>query len=767
MIPTTQEYKEIMNRSIRNKAHVRIVYGLNSVDDTQLYTQGSEQQHCLAAGYLPKLKRGQIYKAAINYAYLSVDSMRTNGTQIVMPRNAVAHQDNGYVTKHSKLKYISKESVKGYEMEYIPSLEIIGDGQELKTRGFTLFFDELTNTFPKLIKIIGYKQDKVVFDKYIENNSPVFYYAEDNEVFVDKYMLTFDLLNKPNIHFRINGISLGMSKTYMPKDIMSCSLSKEIDFLSNSLSKQILEVTINNYDKHYNPLNPVGIYKEFDVNHTINVEFGRELDSGDIEWLQVANLVTDGKPKFSEYNYTITATDKLTQLVKTNTFTPSDFDLRDKDWKYWLDSTIANSEGYLNVNDIEVDDVDLSGKATCSPLIPLNEALQLFSNVNKAVLTTNNVGQMVLKNGWIPNIEIQDNGHIEFSDVESTINMIDLPIYSYALLQPEYMETEEKDKHIIVPKNYKDIIENRGFISSEISDTNGSFQVQPTITIDYSLPVNEKSLRLVFNNVDDEYAVDFDVEYYRNKNELVYKHVVTNNNKFDYTASINQKNINRIIVIIKRWSKSNHRAVINKINSGKVENMYLTFHDMLKYPELEVNGTVKNISVSMTSKKESEDSIVLDTLRYDPGEYWYINESEYYKVYPENAEGNIEQLITNNYGCKFRVINSCEVTFKGISFAKNETLTNVVDFNKVGNDIKIENPLCCCRDTALELSDWYFDYIKKGMNISFETRGNPELEPFDFIFIQTQYEDRIPICITKLTFDYDGGLKGTLEGVRI
>ena len=94
---------------------------------------------------------------------------------------------------------------------------------------------------------------------------------------------------------------MGASHIFSNDDITHCRLEKSIDFLSNSLSYQEFKFTVNNFDKHYNPINPIGIYREFDTNHTLNVEFGLELDSGDIEWLQVANLITTGKPTFDGY----------------------------------------------------------------------------------------------------------------------------------------------------------------------------------------------------------------------------------------------------------------------------------------------------------------------------------------------------------------------------------------------------------------------------------------------------------------------------------
>ena len=107
------------------------------------------------------------------------------------------------------------------------------------------------------------------------------------------------------------------------------------------------------------------------------------------------------------------------------------------------------------------------------------------------------------------------------------------------------METLEPEQQIILPNSLSDITEDRGFISSYISDSTGIFETNPVITIEYSLPINESSIHLVFNNVDSEYAKDFDVSYYNESDTLLYNHVVTDNNQVEYTSAIAVSNVKK------------------------------------------------------------------------------------------------------------------------------------------------------------------------------------------------------------------------------
>ena len=73
MLVTSNEYKSIMQRPIRNKSHVKITYGLSTADDGDLRTEGFPKNDFMYGGEFPLAARGAIYKCAVNYAYLCED----------------------------------------------------------------------------------------------------------------------------------------------------------------------------------------------------------------------------------------------------------------------------------------------------------------------------------------------------------------------------------------------------------------------------------------------------------------------------------------------------------------------------------------------------------------------------------------------------------------------------------------------------------------------------------------------------------------------
>src|SRR5699024_11149262 len=111
-----------------------------------------------------------------------------------------------------------------------------------------------------------------------------------------------------------------------------------------------------------------------------------------------------------------------------------------------------------------------------------------------------------------PIITFSDNGHVEISDLRKAFENNELPDVSYASFAIDYMRNANDDM-IIVPDSLDDLLKT-GFISDKVSLEDGTFEENPIITIEYSLSTNLYEIPVVFDNVANEYAVEFDVNYY-------------------------------------------------------------------------------------------------------------------------------------------------------------------------------------------------------------------------------------------------------------
>ena len=98
---------------------------------------------------------------------------------------------------------------------------------------------------------------------------------------------------------------------------------------------------------------------------------------------------------------------------------------------------------------------------------------------------------------------------------------------------------------------------------------------------------------------------------------------------------------------------------------------------------------------------------------------------------------------------------------------KSDEATVSLQIAKKGENQEIDNPLCSERELALLQCQWYYDYVKKGQTLSVDYRGDYRIEPFDYFYIQSQYQNRVPIVATSGELTYNGGLKGKLEVLNV
>ena len=153
--------------------------------------------------------------------------------------------------------------------------------------------------------------------------------------------------------------------------------------------------------------------------------------------------------------------------------------------------------------------------------------------------------------------------------------------------------------------------------------------------------------------------------------------------------------------------------------------------------------------------------------------YHYFNcdeEHDGYRVEKVSGSGTINKI----YGaysntCFFTTSGNTDgmlVRLYGKKVEKKE-YDNLMQFNQKGETYVIENPLCVSQETAKQMCLWYYDYVKKGQTLTIDYRGDYALEPFDYIYVQSQYQGRIPVVITKTKLTYNGGLKGKLEVLNV
>lgn len=111
-----------------------------------------------------------------------------------------------------------------------------------------------------------------------------------------------------------------------------------------------------------------------------------------------------------------------------------------------------------------------------------------------------------------------------------------------------------------------------------------------------------------------------------------------------------------------------------------------------------------------------------------------------------------------------------ELVITGHEIESNYTIISAeVDFppaNATGDEIN--NPIIDKSAWAMEVAKWTRDYLLNRATYSFATRGNPEIDPADKIYMESQFTDRLPAYVLSTKIDWQNSvIKGSVVAKRL
>lgn len=118
-----------------------------------------------------------------------------------------------------------------------------------------------------------------------------------------------------------------------------------------------------------------------------------------------------------------------------------------------------------------------------------------------------------------------------------------------------------------------DVIANNGemgFVSSNICGADGVFASPPTITFQFGSSHSSAGLTITFDQINGEYATDFDVTVYNASNTVIASAQITGNTAILSEPLSQIENYRKIEVVIKKWSVGNRRARVLEVDFGIV-----------------------------------------------------------------------------------------------------------------------------------------------------------------------------------------------------
>lgn len=157
--------------------------------------------------------------------------------------------------------------------------------------GLTITFDALSNEYAADFTVTAYDESNNRIDTVdIVGNTLVqaipigqLYQYKKIEIIIKKWC-------KPYRRCRIAEVDFGVVRVYQDNNLIKMSLIEELDLTTSQVPSPEFKFTVDNANREFNILNPVGFYKYLQQRQQVISELGVEVD-GTTEYVQLGNYL--------------------------------------------------------------------------------------------------------------------------------------------------------------------------------------------------------------------------------------------------------------------------------------------------------------------------------------------------------------------------------------------------------------------------------------------------------------------------------------------
>lgn len=738
MQKVSKAYKESMKSSLRERAYIMISFGLVNQEAQAKATVDN-------GSYAYYSNKDNIFGEHIDdtvYATLEEEFTKVDGSMFFLPRATEGgrYYDTGIVSD----KLISEA-----RCEVIISLNTIATD----FKGLTINFGE---NYPVDFDIVGSTGQTIEF----RGNTKSKWSTEEVLENTTYIKLVFYKMKNPQSRLRIYSIMFGYGLVYYNDSVMSSALDSYVSPIGADVPQFDFSVTLKNYDHYFNVDNPNSAINYLETGQEMDIMYGYQTPGSDtIEWIQGNHLWC------SEWE-----SDDNTATIRCQDI------FRNMDGEYVKGLYSAAGKSYYALAEEILKDAGISEyyidprlKKLYSnnpiPRVKYKEALQIIANACRCVLTQSRDGKVQIKSNFMPSASIATNGEETYSNAANVLT--DTPKVEYATLAGNYTPTD--GTMFFLPRNGKAAL-TTGYVSKEISGTNGTFTKNPVVTITMEAIRAYYGLKLVFGTA---LPAAFTIRTYKG-GEPVNEYPVEKDEI--NTTSIILRDFDDFDVMKIEFTKTAepyNRIVLNYFSLSDVVDFTMNRRDMTSSPKAIKQELIKEVIVPCYTYQENnrEENLVYEDIDVVAGEVetYYIQDPSYgYKVKLDEVEGKATVVAWSNYfvTIKFNVTGSFKLEVQGYRYKIVEKYATV-SLNARGKTVKWKNPLISNTTMANELAAWLADYYTAGIEYEYDTRGNPELDATDIVYQENEFHDGMRVNIYRHTVNFKQAFSGRVTARRI
>ena len=738
MQKVSKAYKESMKSSLRERAYIMISFGLVNQEAQAKATVDN-------GSYAYYSNKDNIFGEHIDdtvYATLEEEFTKVDGSMFFLPRATEGgrYYDTGIV---------SDKLVSEARCEVIISLNTIATD----FKGLTINFGE---NYPVDFDIVGSTGQTIEF----RGNTKSKWSTEEVLENTTYIKLVFYKMKNLQSRLRIYSIMFGYGLVYYNDSVMSSALDSYVSPIGADVPQFDFSVTLKNYDHYFNVDNPNSAINYLETGQEMDIMYGYQTPGSDtIEWIQGNHLWC------SEWE-----SDDNTATIRCQDI------FRNMDGEYVKGLYSAAGKSYYALAEEILKDAGISEyyidprlKKLYSnnpiPRVKYKEALQIIANACRCVLTQSRDGKVQIKSNFMPSASIATNGEETYSNAVNVLT--DTPKVEYATLAGNYTPTD--GTMFFLPRNGKAAL-TTGYVSKEISGSNGTFTKNPVVTITMEAIRAYYGLKLVFGTA---LPAAFTIRTYKG-GEPVNEYPVEKD-EINITSIILRDfdDFNVMKIEFTKTAEPYNRIVLNYFSLSDVVDFTMNRRDMTSFPKAIKQELIKEVIVPCYTYQENnrEENLVYEDIDVVAGEVetYYIQDPSYgYKVKLDEVEGKATVVAWSNYfvTIKFNVTGSFKLEVQGYRYKIVEKYATV-SLNAHGKTVKWKNPLISNTTMANELAAWLADYYTAGIEYEYDTRGNPELDVTDIVYQENEFHDGMRVNIYRHTVNFKQAFSGRVTARRI
>ena len=662
MISVSSDYKQAMSKQRRDRAYISVGIGI--------INQDAQESGKLTAD-LAYWSHGNVFdsnQGNIEYATLEENYFRADGTMYFIPENEGLAQflTNGIATN---------DILQPIRIDF-PQIYAI--------KGITL---EFGSAYPTEFSI--------------ETAEKTLNYTNDANKFV-----THDVLGDTNYivitpismvggqqRFRLQSVLMGVGLQYSNTQTKDLTLTEFVSSISDELPSEDLKFTFYDEENRFNVDDDNSFIDFLETMQRVTLSFGITLDDGTVEWNQIATMYLK-EWKSQKGIVSFTATDRLGQMEDEYSLANRIYDRTayDEAENIFADAGLQPDEYYI---DEYLRDVPLHNPM---PNGTHKECLQLLANAWRCIIRQDENGVIRIVANFAnvldpTDLSVSTNGVADWSKPENVLIGTDVV---YADLTQDFFKADGSMYFLPEDENYLET----SYVSEQIADLNGSFEVNPTITITMPAAYTYFGVNLKFDGNPPQEII---IHTY-NAGELVGSKKFTDLQK-NSTLFNEFKSFDSMVFEFTK-GYPNNRVLVNQITFGDLSDYVLTKSDMMSQPIGYKEKRVKAVRCKIFT-------------------------------FENDAEGNPQEVEDSVFAVKV--------------------------LNEVGEIKTVQNPLISTQTHAELLAEWIGNYYANNISYEVDYRGRPDVNAADIIHMESDVLSNLQVEITKHTLKYNGAFSGSME----